>query len=58
MVGGKLSYSQAGSSFAFQVGPDSISGSTECLPLTVTINDRDNMFILLKGWLIVIEGSL
>lgn len=43
--GGSLSYSTPGESFYFQCGPDSLSGSPDVLPLSVAVNDGDNMVI-------------
>lgn len=40
---GVVKFSSPGENFMFQVGPDSISGSTDVLPLSVTINDEKNM---------------
>lgn len=40
---GVVNFSEPGENFMFQVGPDSISGSANVLPLSVTINDGKNM---------------
>jgi predicted secreted hydrolase len=45
LKGGQSSFSSAGESFSFQVGPDSFTGSVNVLPLRLIVNDGDNMQI-------------
>jgi hypothetical protein len=45
LKGGQSSFSSAGEAFSFQVGPDSFTGSVNVLPLSLVVNDGDNMQI-------------
>ncbi|HEY1753241.1 MAG TPA: lipocalin-like domain-containing protein, partial [Caulobacteraceae bacterium] len=42
-VGGKARFSKPGEDFFFSCGPDELSGKREVLPLTVKVDDGDNM---------------
>jgi hypothetical protein len=45
LKGGVVDFSTPGQDFLFQCGPDSLSGSADVLPLSVKVNDGDNMNI-------------